>query len=68
MVFGLLRLVGVIWIFGFIVLALAATSSYLYSTEAQPERSQRWFSRLRMSLIWPIALLSPAGRARLRRG
>jgi hypothetical protein len=66
--FALLRLVGVIWIFGFIVLALAATSSYLYSTEDQPERTRRWVSRLRMSLIWPIALLSAAGRARLRRG
>jgi hypothetical protein len=68
MPFLILRLVGVVWIFGFIVLALAATSSYLYSTESQPERSQRWMSRLRMSLIWPIALLSPAGRSRLRRG
>lgn len=68
MAFAILRLVGVLWIFGFIVLALAATSSYLYSTESQPERSRRWLSRLRMSLIWPIALLSTAGRARLRRG
>lgn len=68
MVFGLLRLVGVVWIFGFIVLALAATSSYLYATEDQPERGQRWLSRLRMALIWPIALLSADGRARLRRG
>jgi hypothetical protein len=68
MVFMLLRLIGVVWIFGFIVLAAMATSSYLYSTENQPERGQRWQSRLRMSLIWPIALLSPAGRSRLRRG
>jgi hypothetical protein len=68
MVFAIVRLIGVIWIFGFIVLALAATSSHLYSTESQPERSQRWLSRLRMALIWPIALLSPAGRSRLRRG
>ncbi len=68
MVFAILRLIGVIWIFGFIVLALAATSGYLYSTDAQPERSQRWLSRLRMALIWPIAMLSPGGRSRLRRG
>ena len=64
--FALLRLVGVIWFLGFLLLALAATSSYLYSNE--PERAQRWQSRLRMSLIWPIALLSADGRARLRRG
>ena len=68
MVFGLLRLIGVIWFFGFIVLSLAATSSYLYSTESGPERVQRWQTRLRMSLLWPIALLSADGRARLRRG
>ena len=68
MVFALLRLAAVIWIFGFIVLALVALSSYLYSTEAGPERTRRLQTRIRMSLIWPIALMSPAGRARLRRG
>ena len=68
MVFALLRLAAVIWIFGFIVLGLVALSSYLYSTEAEPERTKRLQTRIRMSLMWPIALLSPAGRARLRRG
>jgi hypothetical protein len=68
MPFLLLRLVGVIWLVGFIVLAATATSSYLYSTENQPERGQRWQTRLRMALIWPIALMSSSGRARLRRG
>ncbi len=68
MVFGLLRVIGVIWIFGFILLAAIATSAYLFSSEDQPMRAQRWASRLRMSTIWPIALLSADGRARLRRG
>ena len=68
MIFGLLRLFGVIWFLGFIVLAATSTSSYLFSTEDQPARSQRWQTRLRMALIWPIAVLSAAGRARLRRG
>lgn len=68
MIFLLLRLAGVIWIFGFILLAMAATSSYLYSSEPQPDRGTRWLARLRMALVWPIALLSAAGRARLRRG
>ena len=66
--FALLRLFGVIWIFGFILLAAMATSSYLYSTEDPPARAQRWQARLRMALVWPIALLSSDGRARLRRG
>jgi hypothetical protein len=64
----LVRLGVIVWIFGTIALALAATSSYLYSTEPQPERGQRWVTRLRMALMWPIALLSASGRARLRRG
>ena len=65
---GLVRLAVIIWFFGIIALALAATSSYLYSSESQPERGNRWGSRLRMALIWPVALLSRGGRARLRRG
>ena len=68
MVFALLRLAAVLWIFGFIVLALVALSSWLYSTETEPERTRRMQTRIRMSLMWPIALMSPAGCARLRRG
>jgi hypothetical protein len=68
MIFALLRLAAVIWFFGFLVLAIAATSSYLYSTEDTPERVRRWQTRLRMSLLWPVALMSADGRARLRRG
>lgn len=68
MVFALLRLAAVLWIFGFIVLALVALSSYLYSSEPEPDRTRRMQTRVRMSLMWPIALMSSAGRARLRRG
>jgi hypothetical protein len=68
MIFALLRLAAVIWFFGFLVLAIAATSSYLYSTEDTPERVRRWQTRLRMSLLWPVALMSADGRSRLRRG
>ena len=66
--FAILRLVGIIWILGFIVLALAATSSYLFSSIDAAERAQRWSGRLSMALLWPIALMSSAGRDRLRRG
>ena len=58
-----MRLIAVIWIFGFIMLALVAISSYLYSTEAAPERTRRRQTRVRMALMWPIALMSSAGRA-----
>jgi hypothetical protein len=64
--FAILRLIGVLWILGFIALSFAATSSYLFSND--PGRAQRFSGRLSMALLWPIAILSSAGRARLRRG
>jgi hypothetical protein len=67
-IFALLRLIGVIWIFGFVLLALAATSSYLFSSADAPLRTQRWSARLSMATLWPLALMSSAGRERLRRG
>lgn len=66
--FALMRLAGVLWIFGFLMLAAIATSSYLFSTEEPAARGARWTMRLKMALVWPIALLSRAGRARLRNG
>jgi hypothetical protein len=67
-VFTLLRLIGVIWIGGFIAFALFATSAYLFSSPESPDRGQRWSARLTTALVWPIALMSSAGRARLFRG
>ena len=64
----LIRLFVTLWIFGLIVLALIALSSFVYSTEGEPARTQRLQMRLRMALMWPIAIWSSAGRARLRRG
>lgn len=68
MIFGLARLCGVIWIFGTGFFALTATSNYLFSSEPMPDRERRFHSRLRISLLWPVALFSSAGRARLRNG
>ena len=68
MIAFLIRVVAFFWVLGLIVLALSALSSYLYSSEAEPERTRRLQTRVRMSLMWPIALMSAAGRSRLRRG
>ena len=68
MIFALLRFIGVIWILGFIVFALAATSALLFSMADSPDRAQRWSRRLGAAVIWPLALFSSAGRARLLRG
>ena len=62
----LIRLIIILWFWGFIALALVATSNYLFSTD--PERGRRFSGRLSTALLWPIAILSAAGRARLRRG
>ena len=64
----LLRLLGMIWLFGIGLLSATATSSYLFSSEQQPARTLRWHARLRATLVWPLALLSRDGRARLRNG
>ncbi len=68
MIFALLRFLGVIWIAGFIAFAVAATSAYLFSSADSQARTQRWSARLTTALIWPIALMSAAGRTRLFRG
>ena len=68
MVFGLLRLFVGLWILGFILLVAISTSNYLFSSEPQPGRTGRWHSRLRASLVWPLAVLTSSGRARLRGG
>ena len=64
----LLRLFGMCWFFGALLFTASATSTYLFSSERQPDRSLRWHSRLRTALLWPIAIFSSAGRARLRNG
>jgi hypothetical protein len=64
----LMRLMGMLWLFGIGVFCASATSSFLFSNETQPDRSLRWHSRLRAALVWPIAMLSSAGRAQLRNG
>jgi hypothetical protein len=64
----LLRLFGMCWFFGALLFTAGATSTYLFSSERQPDRSLRWHFRLRAALLWPIAIFSSAGRARLRNG
>jgi len=55
-----------LWFWGFVVLALVATSNYLFSSD--PDRAKSFSGRMSAALIWPIAVFSSAGRARLRRG
>lgn len=65
---ALLRLFGILWLFGLGVFGASAISSYLFSNEGEPDRTLRLRARLRIALLWPVALLSSSGRARLRNG
>lgn len=62
----LIEIILELWVWGFFVIALVALSNFIFSSD--PERGRRFVGRLSAALIWPIALLSPGGRARLRRG
>lgn len=61
---GLLRLVWLIWILGFVALAFAATSQLLFGRSENP--LARWLSQLAAAVLWPVALFSQAGRDSLR--
>jgi hypothetical protein len=60
------RLLYVIWVLGFIGLALAATSQMLFASRDTVDRFNVWIARVLIAAVWPIALFSPAGRDRLR--
>ena len=64
----LLRMFGILWLFGLGLFGASAVSSYLFSNEGEPDRTSRMQARLRVALLWPVALLSSSGRARLRNG
>ncbi len=68
MPFIIIRIVWGLWLLGFVVLALAATSNLLFAPAGTPDRLSRWLSRMILALVWPVALLSRGGRERLRRG
>lgn len=59
-----IRLILILWFWGFIALALVAVSNYLFSSD--PERARRFSGRMSAALLWPIAVFSPAGRAPAR--
>jgi hypothetical protein len=60
----LLRLLYVVWLIGFVSLAATATSQLLFGRNAAPVA--RWLGQLSAALLWPIAVMSAAGRATLR--
>ena len=57
-----------LWILGFLVLALVATSRLIFAAAGTPARFHTWLLRMFMAAAWPLALLSRAGRDALGSG
>ena len=62
---ALLRLLYLLWILGFVVLALIATSQLLFASTGE-NRSARWASQVTLAVLWPLAVLTRAGRETLK--
>ena len=63
-----LRIVWVIWLVGFLGLALVATSTALFAPSGTPARFHSWLLRMFMAAVWPVALFSRQGREAMRLG
>jgi hypothetical protein len=66
--FGLIRLAWGLWLLGFFVLAVVATSAAIFAPAGTPARFHTWLLRLFMAAVWPIALFSRSGRDALVSG
>jgi hypothetical protein len=61
----LIRLVYLIWLAGFVILALVATAQLVFASTGE-ERLSRWLSQLSLAVLWPLAAFTRAGRETLR--
>ena len=61
----LLRLIYVVWLAGLVVLGLIATSQLLFAATGE-NRTARWLSQLTLAALWPLAVVTRAGRETLR--
>ncbi len=61
---AILRIIGIVWVIGFIMLAMTATSQLLFARSSSS--LARWADQLVAAVLWPIAVFSQAGRDSLR--
>lgn len=66
--YSLIRIVWGLWLLGFFILAVVATSNLIFAPRGTPARFHGWLLRMFMALVWPVALFSRAGRDALRSG
>jgi NRPS condensation-like uncharacterized protein len=62
---ALLRLIYLVWLLGLVVLGLVATSQLLFASTGE-NRTARWVSQLTLATLWPLAVVTRAGRETLR--
>lgn len=60
-----LRIVLGLWVLGFVVLMLIATSQTFFNRNLQ-DRTSWWFSSIALAAVWLIAVFSRGGRENLR--
>ena len=65
---SILRIAWSLWILGFFVLALVATSILIFAPPGTPARFHSWMLRLFIAAVWPLAIFSRPGRDALRAG
>jgi hypothetical protein len=58
-------LLYLVWLLGVVVLGLVATSQLLFAVTGE-NRAARWASQLTLAVLWPLALVTRAGRETLR--
>ena len=66
--YPIIKIVWGLWLLGFVVLAVAATSNLIFAPAGTPARFHSWLLRMFMALVWPVALFSRPGREALRSG
>jgi hypothetical protein len=57
-----LRLALIVWALGFVALAIFTLAETLFGIGSFEARVQNFLPRLSVSLLWPLAMLTPRGR------
>lgn len=57
-----LRIVGLIWLYGFLALALYAVADTVFGVGPLSWRLSNFLPRLVIYALWPLAIMTPRGR------
>ncbi|HYM35532.1 MAG TPA: hypothetical protein VET48_09060 [Steroidobacteraceae bacterium] len=57
-----LRLFAIVWLLGFFALGIFTLAETLFGVGSFESRMENFLPRLSISLLWPLAILTPRGR------